>query len=322
MTLATALLYLLALGVCAAISICVYLVVTSPPKRVRTAHGLTLRSSKQDVSLPLPDIADNASVTLSVVVPAYNEEERLPLMLDETVGFLDQRKKSQPDFTYEILVVDDGSRDRTSEMALEYAKKHENEHIRVLTLAANRGKGGAVAEGMLRARGERLLFADADGATKFADIEGLESELAKLSSDGLGVVVGSRAHMVRTDAVVKRSAIRNFLMHSFHQLLYVLGVREIKDTQCGFKLFTRSAARSIFRNVHVEGWIFDVEVLLIAMHCGIPIGEVPVTWHEIDGSKVSLLRDSIRMALDLFTIRLNYLLGVWAIDLAATSKQQ
>ncbi|RKP25751.1 nucleotide-diphospho-sugar transferase [Syncephalis pseudoplumigaleata] len=261
--------------------------------------------------MPTPD----ASLYLSVIVPAYNEERRLGTMLEETAQFLHEQQQQQPDYTYEILVVDDGSRDSTSEVALDYARKHPEYAIRVLTLAQNRGKGGAVAEGMMRARGERLLFADADGATKFSDIKALEEKLNHISQETKrGVVVGSRAHLVQTDAVVKRSAIRNFLMHSFHQLLYVLGVREIQDTQCGFKLFTRSAARCIFPNVHVEGWIFDVEVLLIAMRCSIPIAEVPVTWHEIDGSKMSLIQDSIQMALDLFTIRLNYMLGVWRIE--------
>ncbi|KAI9592038.1 glycosyltransferase family 2 protein [Syncephalis fuscata] len=264
--------------------------------------------------MTLPNLSDDASVYLSVVVPAYNEEERLGIMLDETAQFLYERQQQQSSFTYEILIVDDGSKDKTSAVALDYAQKHTEYNIRVLTLAQNRGKGGAVAEGMMRARGEYLLFADADGATKFADINALEDKLTQINKDNRGVVVGSRAHLVQTDAVVKRSAIRNFLMHGFHQLLYVLGVREIQDTQCGFKLFTRSAAQHIFTNVHVEGWIFDVEVLLIAMRCGIPIAEVPVTWHEVDGSKVSLIQDSIQMALDLFTIRLNYFLGIWRIE--------
>jgi len=102
-------------------------------------------------------------------------------------------------------------------------------------------------------------------------------------------------------------------MYSFHKVLYVLGVRGIEDTQCGFKLFTRKTAQAIFPNMHVEGWVFDVEVLLIAQHLKIPIVEVPVAWQEIDGSKVSLMRDSIQMALDLLIIRMNYISGIWTI---------
>jgi dolichyl-phosphate beta-glucosyltransferase len=320
MDLISVLIYLLILAFIIALLGFTYLVVTAPPKRVRTEHGLILKSAQQDVTLPIPNISQPSSVDLSIVVPAYNEEERLPIMLEDTMAYLTQRQQKQPNFTYEILIVDDGSRDRTVEVALDYARKHHNENIRVLILPANRGKGGAVAEGMLRARGEKILFADADGATKFSDIEKLEQELAGIVRRGFGVAVGSRAHMVKTDAVVKRSIIRNFLMHGFHRLLYILGVREIQDTQCGFKLFTRPAVKSIFCNVHVEGWIFDVEVLLIAKYCRIPVVEVPVTWHEIDGSKVSLLRDAIRMAIDLFTIRINYFTGIWSIDPNAIAK--
>lgn len=102
-------------------------------------------------------------------------------------------------------------------------------------------------------------------------------------------------------------------MHSFHKVLYILGIRTIKDTQCGFKLFTRKAALNIFNNMHVEGWIFDIEVLLLAKYFNMPIVEVSVTWHEVDGSKVSLIKDSIKMAIDLSIIRLNYFLGIWKI---------
>ena len=102
-------------------------------------------------------------------------------------------------------------------------------------------------------------------------------------------------------------------MHSFHKVLYVLGIRIIKDTQCGFKLFTRKSALNIFNNTHVEGWIFDIEVLLLAQYFNMPIVEVSVTWHEIDGSKVSIIKDSIKMAIDLLIIRFNYLFGIWKI---------
>ena len=100
-------------------------------------------------------------------------------------------------------------------------------------------------------------------------------------------------------------------MRCFHLAVFLLGIRSINDTQCGFKLFTRSASRAIFSNMHVEGWIFDIEVLIIAEKLSIPISEVPVTWHEVDGSKMSLLRDAIQMLLQLLMIRTNYFLGFW-----------
>jgi dolichyl-phosphate beta-glucosyltransferase len=111
-------------------------------------------------------------------------------------------------------------------------------------------------------------------------------------------------------------------MRGFHKLVYFLGIRGIEDTQCGFKLFSRKAAQLIFPNMHVERWIFDIECLVIAQAHRIPIIEVQVTWHEIDGSKVNLMRDSIQMALDLLTIRLNFLLGFWKVDSIKKQKSQ
>ena len=160
------------------------------------------------------------------------------------------------------------------------------------------------------ARGRLLLFADADGATKFSDLAKLEAAMERLlklppksANKNLGVVLGSRAHMVNSPAVIQRSALRNALMRSFHVYLNIMGISTVKDTQCGFKLFTRSAGRVIFPNMHVEGWIFDIEIILLAALCQMPIAEVPVTWSEVDGSKVSLIKDSLKMALDLLIIR-------------------
>ncbi|TPX67681.1 hypothetical protein SpCBS45565_g03537 [Spizellomyces sp. 'palustris'] len=261
-------------------------------------------------------------ISLSVIVPAYKETVRLPSMLKETVEYLDDRTQREKNFLYEIIIVDDGSGDDTSRVATEFAQRHSEQlgeklavgrDIRVMTLEKNRGKGGAVTQGMLVSRGQKLLFADADGATQFSDVEELEARLDAVSRDGLGVAVGSRAHMVKSDAVVKRSFIRNFLMHGFHTVLFILGIASIKDTQCGFKLLTRGAARSIFPNMHAEGWIFDIELLLIALNLGIPIVEVPVNWHEVEGTKMSLVRDSVVMLVDLLVIRLNYLLGLWQV---------
>ncbi|KAG0315986.1 dolichyl-phosphate beta-glucosyltransferase [Dissophora globulifera] len=277
--------------------------------------GAAGRSTLYKSQLPYLTRTDEGSAqkTLSVVVPAYNESERLPIMMKETLEFLQARAKKDPAFTYEILIVDDGSPDATVRVALELAQLEANKDIRVLSLESNRGKGGAVIQGMHYTRGEYILMVDADGATRFSDLDQLEIKLKQAERDGLGVAVGSRAHLVATDAVVKRSFIRNFLMHSFHKVVYILGIRGIEDTQCGFKLFTRKSAQAIFGNMHVEGWIFDIEMLMIAQQLHIPIVEVPVAWQEIDGSKVSLMRDSIQMALDLLIIRMNYILGIWTV---------
>lgn len=129
------------------------------------------------------------------------------------------------------------------------------------------------------------------------------------------VAIGSRSHLVETEAVVKRSALRNFLMYAFHAFVYLLsspGVRGIKDTQCGFKMFSRSAARKIFPFMHVEGWIFDIEVLHLASSKGLLVEEVAINWQEVEGSKMNLMTDSIKMAIDLFVIRFNYATGRWS----------
>ncbi|KXS20338.1 glycosyltransferase family 2 protein [Gonapodya prolifera JEL478] len=308
----------------------------------QSSPGTSITSSNDWTRKPLPDIGKHsAEVTLSVVVPSYNEEKRLPNTLLHMHRFLESRvqssklsvKKSSngsvnhvrrddadrtsdvvPIHSFEILVVDDGSKDGTSNCALDVAMKIDSRNIRVLTLEKNRGKGGAVIQGILHSRGEYVIFADADDAARFEDVD-LLLAAARKSSDkhGRAVCVGSRAHLVTTEAVVKRSFLRNFLMYGFHTYLHLMGISNIADTQCGFKLFTRPAACEIFPGMHVEGWIFDIEILLLADMMRIPVKEIAISWHEVPGSKMSLGRDSIKMAIDLLVIRMNYLLGFWQV---------
>ncbi|XBW34764.1 hypothetical protein QEN19_000331 [Hanseniaspora menglaensis] len=122
--------------------------------------------------------------------------------------------------------------------------------------------------------------------------------------------------MVDSDSVVKRSFIRNLLMYGLHSLVYVFGIRDIKDTQCGFKLFNRRSMNLIFPFMRTERWIFDVEILILALRKSCEIHEVPINWHEVDGSKVDLATDSIKMAIDLVVIRLAYMFGIYRDDIA------
>eukprot|EP01137_Pigoraptor_chileana_P023065 Opistho-2@88772 len=257
-----------------------------------------------------PSLFEDPTVDLSLVVPAYNEQERLPVMLDETIEYLERRSTRVKNFSWEIIIVNDGSRDGTSAVAGKYVSRLGASKVRLLEAERNRGKGGAVKLGMLSARGRLLLMVDADGATKISDLEKLLAAMAKLDKAKGAVVIGSRAHL-QDEAVAQRTVLRNILMYGFHVLVQ-LCVRGIRDTQCGFKLFDRRAARLLFPAMHVERWCFDIELLFLARLHGMPIGEVSVNWQEIPGSKLSPLSSSVQMAKDLVLIRLYYLFGVWS----------
>ena len=217
---------------------------------------------------------------------------------------------------WEIIVVDDGSKDGTAALVLAtYVRAQGAARVRLLKCAANGGKGAAVRKGMLRARGKWLLMADADGAT---DIKALGELLARGAAvavrDASGrqpraFAVGSRAHLKKA-----RSALRQFFSTSFHVVISVLlGGQTIQDTQCGFKLFTRAAARSLFGALHIERWAFDVELVYLAGLLGVPTVEVPVPWHEVGGSKLDPTSASIEMLRDIIVIRLAYLAGFWKV---------
>ncbi|XP_058815143.1 dolichyl-phosphate beta-glucosyltransferase [Topomyia yanbarensis] len=262
-----------------------------------------------------PSLEDQPSLELSVIVPAFDEENRLPIMLDECLEYLESRHKSEKVFTYEVIVVSDGSRDKTVEVAQKYSVKYGSNKVRVLALLVNRGKGGAVRMGMLSARGKYLLFADADGASKFADYEKLERSMQTLSTGDHNrdaISIGSRAHLEQ-EATAKRTLFRTVLMHGFHLLVWTFAVKKIRDTQCGFKLLTRSAARKVFAVMHVERWAFDVELLFIAQSYNIPIEEVAVNWTEIEGSKLTPFWSWLQMGRDLMLIWFRYAIGAWQL---------
>lgn len=270
-------------------------------------------STNLPVAFPAPPFTDSVPlVYLSVIIPAYKEESRLHLALDSMLPHLKARAAKESKFTWEIVIVDDGSPDKTTEAALKYCLKEGSDKVRVLSLDMNHGKGGAVKRGMFVARGQYLLMADADGATLFTDLDQLESKIQEIEKKGLGIAVGSRAHLEEADVVRKRSILRNILMWGFHFLVsFVGGITGIKDTQCGFKLFTRDAAKILFSNLHVERWCFDVELLFLAYKFQIPVAEVAVNWDEIEGSKLDTFWSSLQMLRDLFRIRLCYTVGVW-----------
>jgi len=259
-------------------------------------------------------------IDLSIVIPAYNEEARLPVMLGNAVPFL-QDWSTRENKTYEIVVSDDYSSDGTKSYVLGVAATDST--VRLLSLGRNCGKGGAVRRGVQYARGRYILMADADGATDMADLTKLWDSLQSVErvddeGDRVGISVGSRAHMEK-DSIATRSWVRTVLMHGFHFLVTLLCTRSIRDTQCGFKLFTRKAARLLFSNLHLEGWTFDIEIIYMAEQLGIPISEVAVRWHEVDGSKLiqsklDIVVTSLKMARDMACLRLAYLTNMWKVN--------
>lgn len=294
-----------------------YKILTSSkhPNIVRYEAEKSFMSANGEKRKKFPSLMDQPSVYLSVVVPSYNEEERLPVMMDETLEFLEAKianKKSCWGMEgYEIIVVDDGSRDGTSKVAMKYVEKFGDDKVRVLTLAKNRGKGGAVRLGMLSARGRYVLFVDADGATKFSDLDKLFVEIERLPQDR-AIAVGSRSHLEQ-ESIAERSFFRTILMKGFHLVVWLFCVRSVHDSQCGFKLLTREAAQICFLNLHVERWAFDVELLLIAEKLSIDVAEVAVNWVEVDGSKVVPVFTWLQMGHDIFLIWLHYFLRLWKI---------
>jgi dolichyl-phosphate beta-glucosyltransferase len=237
----------------------------------------------------MPDIAEPR---WSVVIPAYNEAQRLPAYLGEVVAYFDGR--GEP---YEVIVVDDGSADDTAARVLEARAIHPA--VTLQRLAENRGKGFAVRAGMRAARGSVRLMADADGATPIAEVKRLETAIEA----GADVAVGSRAlpdPSVRREVQIHRKVsgeIFNFFARR-------MGVGDVTDTQCGFKLFRGAVAETLFRELETEGFGFDVELLMLARRRGCRVVEVAINWADQPGSKVDVLRDGPRMLAQIVRARL------------------
>jgi dolichyl-phosphate beta-glucosyltransferase len=237
---------------------------------------------------------------LSVVIPVYNEEARVPKTLQAALNYLKSMKISA-----EILIVDDGSKDQTLEVVGAFQRQATDKcELRILKHGVNRGKGAAVRTGALEARGEIVLYMDADNATPLSEFEKLKPAFQK----GADVVIGSRAKD-RKQVKVHQPFYREAMGRIFNLLVQVIATWGLWDTQCGFKAFSQKAARSIFPLQTIERFGFDVELLFIAKKRDFSILEVSVQWFDDPASKVHVLRDSIRMLLDLFAIRFNDLRG-------------
>lgn len=239
-------------------------------------------------------------VDLSIVVPAYNEEHRLPPTLAKLDAFL----KTQP-LRYEIVVVDDGSRDNTvGVVALAMATIP---NLRLVRQTPNRGKGAAVRRGMLEARGQIRVMCDADGSMPPEELPKL---LAPIISCKAEISIGSRyAEGARTD--VKQPFYRVLWSRLCNRVIQKSLVPGVRDTQCGFKAFTAEAARDLFRYARIDGWAFDLEILALARRRGFQIAEIGVEWKDDGRSRVNPLKDMWKVIKEAMTIRRNLRRGVY-----------
>jgi dolichyl-phosphate beta-glucosyltransferase len=236
----------------------------------------------------------------SIIIPAYNEGARLGATLEKVLAYVKERG-----WDAEVIAVNDGSSDNTAEIIRGWAEK--NPRLKLVENPGNRGKGYSVRNGMLHAQGEILLFTDADLSSPIAEAGKLFAAIA----DGADIAIGSR--WLRSDLQTQRQPLyRQFFGRIFNLLLRITLGLNFKDTQCGFKAFTRRAAKTIFPLQKIERWGFDPELLYLARKFGFKVIEVPVSWAHREGTRISPLRDGPAMFLEMLKIRWNAVRGKYS----------
>ncbi len=225
------------------------------------------------------------TIELSLIIPAYNEARRIEPGLRRAQQYLTARG-----LAHEVLVVDDGSSDATAEVAAAAG-------VRVLRHARNRGKGAAVKTGVLAATGASVLISDADFSTPIEELEKLAGRL-----DDADLVLGSRA-LAGSQITVHQPFYRELMGKTFNRLIQIVGVRGFRDTQCGFKLARGDAARSLFAQLTIDGFAYDVELIWLALQQGYRLAEVGVVWANSPDSRVDPIRSSLGMLRDVLRIR-------------------
>jgi len=246
-----------------------------------------------------------ASPHLSIVIPAYNESARI----EGTLARVMECVKNQG-WDAEVLVVDDGSRDATPEIIQAWMQRYSRLHL--IKNEGNRGKGYSVRNGLLQAAGEIVMFTDADLSAPMEEAERLFAAI----SDGADVAIGSR-WLDKQRQTIHQPLYRRFFGRCFNWVTRIVMGLPFKDTQCGFKAFKRTAAQVIFRLQRIERWGFDPEILFIAQKLGYDIREVPVTWGHDERSRMSYLKDGMKMLEEMAAIRTNSLAGRYDEDIAA-----
>ena len=229
--------------------------------------------------------------TYSIILPAYNESARIEATLDKILAHAAERG-----WNVEVIVVNDGSTDCTAGIVLDYAKNHAV--LRLLENPGNRGKGFSVRNGMLHAKGDVLLFSDADLSSPIEEADKLFAAMV----NGADIAIGSR--WVDPRLQIRRQPLHRRLFGRIFNLALrlILGL-QFKDTQCGFKAFTRRSAQAIFPQQKIERWGFDPELLYLARKFGFTVSEVPVAWSHREGTRIHPLRDGIRMFVELLRVR-------------------
>jgi glycosyltransferase involved in cell wall biosynthesis len=248
---------------------------------------------------------DMAHPQLSIVIPAYNESARIEQTLERVLGCVAERE-----WDAEVLVVDDGSKDDTAAIVQRWMETHPRLHL--VKNPGNRGKGYSVRNGLLQAAGDVVMFTDADLSSPMEEAERLLAALA----DGADVAIGSR-WMDRTRQTIHQPLYRQFFGRCFNWVTRTVMGLPFKDTQCGFKAFKREAAQVIFRLQTIERWGFDPEILFIARKLKYVVREVPVTWGHDERSRMSYLKDGMKMLEEMAVIRMNSLAGRYDAAIAA-----
>jgi dolichyl-phosphate beta-glucosyltransferase len=233
----------------------------------------------------------------SIVIPAYNEAGRIPRTLEAVTACVRSRGWSA-----EIIVVNDGSRDATAEVVRAFAAK--NPEIRLLENPGNRGKGYSVRNGLLRALGEVVMFTDADLSAPIEEAQGLFEAIA----GGADIAIGSR-WLERSRQTIRQPLYRRFFGRCFNGVTRAIMGLPFADTQCGFKAFTRAAAQTVCQLQTIDRWGFDPEILFIALKRGYRVEEVPVSWAHDERTRISYLKDGLRMLEDIAIVRWNALCG-------------